>query len=141
MKLKARNYLWINAVLLLMIPIIKKNVLQAQSKITNNVAVDSQALSNNVNGVYSFVEQMPEFPDGQDAMYKFITDNLQYPKTAREMKVQGTVVIQFVITKEGKVKKLVLPEGLVLVVMKKRFEWYNLCPIGNQESSIIKQCL
>lgn len=48
------------------------------------------------------VEQMPEFPGGKKELMKFIQDNLKYPSEAAAQGIQGTVVIQFVVTKNGK---------------------------------------
>ncbi|MBK8644940.1 MAG: TonB family protein [Saprospiraceae bacterium] len=48
---------------------------------------------------------MPEFPDGAAAMMKYIQSNLNYPAIARENDIQGTVVVQFVVTKSGDITK------------------------------------
>ncbi len=62
--------------------------------------------------VFKYVEQMPEFPDGQAAMYKYIKDHLKYPAIARENDIQGTVVVQFIVTKEGDITKVVIARGI-----------------------------
>ena len=61
---------------------------------------------------FNFVEQLPEFPGGPAAMTKFINDNMRYPEEAKLHKVAGTVVIQFVVTKEGKITKVTLTRGI-----------------------------
>ena len=48
-------------------------------------------------------ETMPEFPGGVQAMYKFFEDNLQYPKDAGEINVQGRSIIQFTVEKDGSI--------------------------------------
>ena len=53
--------------------------------------------------IYEKVDQMPEFPEGQDKMMEFISQNLQYPNRASREKVQGMVVVKFVVNKEGRV--------------------------------------
>ncbi len=53
--------------------------------------------------VFSMVEEMPEFPGGEEAMLQYIADNLKYPGRARRQKVEGRVVIRFVIDEEGNV--------------------------------------
>ena len=53
--------------------------------------------------VFRSVEQMPTFPGGDAALMKFISDHLQYPPSAAEQGEQGKVVVQFVVTKTGKV--------------------------------------
>ena len=62
--------------------------------------------------IFNFVEQMPEFPDGPTAMQKFINDNIRYPEEARLQKIEGTVVIKFVVTKEGKITKATVVRGI-----------------------------
>lgn len=46
---------------------------------------------------------MPQFPGGNEAMIKFIAENLIYPKTAMDKGEQGRVILSFVIDKRGKV--------------------------------------
>ncbi|MBO4995871.1 MAG: energy transducer TonB [Muribaculaceae bacterium] len=55
------------------------------------------------NKVYEAVEQNPEFPGGQQALQKWLKDNLHYPPIAQENGIQGTVVVRFVVDKNGKV--------------------------------------
>lgn len=53
--------------------------------------------------VFMAVEEMPEFPGGEAAMFKFIAENMEYPALARENNVQGRVTVQFVIDEMGNV--------------------------------------
>lgn len=53
--------------------------------------------------VFTHVEQMPKFPGGDAELYKFISNNLNYPAMAIENNVQGRVVVQFVVTKDGSI--------------------------------------
>ena len=53
--------------------------------------------------VFQSVEQMPVFPGGEAALMKFISDHVKYPQMAMENNIQGRVVVQFVVTKTGKV--------------------------------------
>ena len=54
------------------------------------------------NQIFSIVEKMPEFPGGQQAMFKFLAENVQYPVIAQENGIQGRVICQFVVEKDGK---------------------------------------
>lgn len=54
--------------------------------------------------IFYVVEEMPEFPGGEKAMQKYIADNIQYPKTAREKGIQGKVFITFTVSEEGDIK-------------------------------------
>lgn len=48
-------------------------------------------------------EQMPQFLGGEVALMKFIADNLHYPDSAKAKKIQGRVVVKFVVTKTGEI--------------------------------------
>ena len=53
--------------------------------------------------VFHVVEQMPQFPGGQAAMMKFIADSLRYPSVSCEHRIEGRVVVQFVVDCEGNI--------------------------------------
>ncbi len=53
--------------------------------------------------IFTFVEELPEFPGGDAAMLKFIQTNLRYPQMEKENDISGKVVVQFVIKKDGSV--------------------------------------
>ena len=53
--------------------------------------------------IFRSVEQMPTFPGGEAALMKYISSHIQYPTMAAENNVQGKVIVQFVVTKTGKV--------------------------------------
>ena len=74
-----------------------------------SMAYAQQPVSNNNTDddvVFSVVEQEPEYPGGEEAMYKFLSDNLVYPKAAREKGIQGKVIVEFVVEKNGKISKV-----------------------------------
>ena len=53
--------------------------------------------------VFEVVEKMPEYPGGMSAMMEFIGKNIKYPVAAQKAKIQGRVVIQFIVDKEGNI--------------------------------------
>ncbi len=53
--------------------------------------------------IYEMVEVESEFPSGRRAWIQFLQDNIRYPKQARKKKIEGEVVVQFIIDKDGKV--------------------------------------
>lgn len=53
--------------------------------------------------IFKSVEQMPTFPGGETALMKYLSSHINYPAMAQENGVQGRVVVQFVVTKTGKV--------------------------------------
>lgn len=55
------------------------------------------------NRVYDAVEEMPAFPGGQAAFMNYLSSNMKYPKDCQEAGIQGRVVVQFVIGKDGRI--------------------------------------
>ena len=51
--------------------------------------------------VYDQPEQMPEYPGGMPAMIDFLQTNLQYPQDAIKQKVEGRVMVMFVVETDG----------------------------------------
>jgi protein TonB len=69
--------------------------------------------------VLLLVENMPEFPGGSEAMMKFISSNIRYPKAAIENSVQGRVVASFIVNTDGSLSDIKLLKKLDGVVMRK----------------------
>ena len=53
--------------------------------------------------VFDVVEGMPQFPGGEAALMRYLSQNIRYPKEAMEAKTQGRVIVQFVIEKDGSI--------------------------------------
>ena len=51
--------------------------------------------------VFTGVEEMPQFPGGEKALYAYVIKELKYPKMAKENGIQGTVYVTFVIQADG----------------------------------------
>lgn len=49
------------------------------------------------------VEEMPKFPGGDAAMMEFLRNTVKYPEEAEENGIQGRVVVQFIIEKDGSI--------------------------------------
>ena len=62
--------------------------------------------------VYTVVEIMPEYPSGQSALMDFLAKNIQYPQAAKEAGITGTVIVSFVIEKNGSVSNIKILKGL-----------------------------
>ncbi|MCL1867521.1 MAG: M56 family metallopeptidase [Paludibacter sp.] len=62
--------------------------------------------------LYQSVEEEPKFPGGREAMYKYIAENLYYPKEAKDKGIQGRVVINCVVEKDGTVNNVWIVRGL-----------------------------
>ncbi len=59
----------------------------------------------------AMVEQTPEFPGGTQALYKWLSDHINYPSVAAEEGVQGRVIVEFVVSKTGDVENVHVLRG------------------------------
>lgn len=53
--------------------------------------------------VYKSVEQMPQFPGGEAAMMRYLSQNIKYPASAAKNNIEGRVILQFVVEKDGQI--------------------------------------
>ena len=53
--------------------------------------------------VFDVVEQMPEFPGGMEALFKYMAENMKYPEDAKKQQVEGRVLVQFIVETDGSV--------------------------------------
>ena len=58
------------------------------------------------------LERRPEFPGGDAAFYKYLGQNIRYPKEARRNKTEGKVYVVFVIDKDGSVTDVSVHKGI-----------------------------
>lgn len=56
--------------------------------------------------VFVVVDKMPEFPGGQQALFKYLSENVKYPVIAQESGIQGRVVCQFVVNIDGSISDI-----------------------------------
>lgn len=61
---------------------------------------------------FKMVEQMPEFPRGQDALLKYLASNIKYPESARKAGIQGIVYINYVVEKDGSLSNMKVLRGI-----------------------------
>lgn len=91
--------------------------------------------------VFMVAEQMPEYPGGMKEMLKFLQENVKYPENAMKNNVQGRVIVQFVVEKDGtptefKVLRSVDPDldAEALRVMKAMPKWKP----GMQKEQVVR---
>jgi len=53
--------------------------------------------------VFDVVEQMPSYPGGMSALMEYLSKNIKYPVVAEENGVQGRVIVQFVVERNGSI--------------------------------------
>ena len=62
--------------------------------------------------IFQVVEEMPEFPGGMAEAMKFLAKNIKYPVAAQEAKIEGRVIVQFVIERDGSVSDAKVMRGV-----------------------------
>lgn len=62
--------------------------------------------------VFVVVDEMPVYPGVQEALNKFIVDNVSYPDNAKKENIQGTVYVSFVVNEKGEVVNCKVERGV-----------------------------
>lgn len=80
--------------------------------------------------VFTAVEQPAEFPGGQEALMKWLSNNIRYPDSAQQNGVQGRVTVRFIVEKDGSVSGATILKGVdkdldaeALRVVKRMPKW------------------
>jgi protein TonB len=95
------------------------NVDQERSD-TTNLGTSNNGSSNGVldgsgtddNAIYTYVQELPAFPGGEQALKSFIQRNMIYPKLAQQNKIQGRVYVSFVVEKNGSLTDIKVVQGI-----------------------------
>lgn len=94
---------------------------------------------------FTKVEIESEYPGGASAWQRYLNKSLRYPQEAQDNEVQGTVVIQFIVDKEGNVSDVQAISGPnelreeAVRVIKKSGKWTPAVQNGRQVKSYKKQ--
>jgi protein TonB len=103
---------------------------------------------NNTPVVEEFGCQVPigaEFPGGAMAWQKFLTQNLVYPQIAIDKEIQGTVVVRFIVEKDGSLTDVEAIKGPMelrqsaMLVIKRSPDWTPGIENGNKVRSFKMQ--
>lgn len=80
--------------------------------------------------IFVAVEQRAQFPGGEAAMMKFLSNNVRYPEAAQQNDVQGKVIVNFVVEKDGSIGHVKIAKGVdkdldreAMRVVKKMPKW------------------
>ena len=64
------------------------------------------------NHIFVAVEEMPQFPGGDQALLRYLHENTKYPPLARDMNLQGTVFVSFVVEPDGSISNVRVQRGI-----------------------------
>ena len=62
--------------------------------------------------VFQVVEEMPQFPGGLSEAMKFLAKNIKYPVEAQQAKIEGRVIVRFVVGRDGSVSDVEVMRGV-----------------------------
>lgn len=79
---------------------------------TVNTTATAQNKKTSNDKVFEKVENMPEFPGGEQAMMDFVAKNVQYPKEAMEKEISGRVLVGFIVEKDGSISETEVVKGI-----------------------------
>ena len=95
---------------------------------------------------FRVVEDLPQFPGGAVEMMKWLQRNLKYPPVAQERKIQGKVVAEFIVNKDGSLTDVKVVKSLnpfcdreVLRVLRMMPRW--TAGIQNDQPCRTKVCI
>ena len=76
-----------------------------------SIAVPEEQAGNEAE-IFAVVEEMPAFPGGDAKLLEFLYSEIKYPSMALENRIQGLVVVQFVIDEQGKITNPTITRGI-----------------------------
>lgn len=78
----------------------------AADSLRGRVAGVSAGCSKDDGRVFDVVEDQPRYPGGTNALMTYLRDNIKYPAEAAKAGIQGMVIVQFVVGKDGAVRDI-----------------------------------
>ncbi|HZW37822.1 MAG TPA: M56 family metallopeptidase [Ignavibacteriaceae bacterium] len=82
----------------------------------NFITTGSSSMIINLNyhqdSVYTEPEVMPEYPGGQKALIDYMINNIKYPEVEKKAGIQGKVLVEFVIEKDGSITNVKIKEAV-----------------------------
>ncbi|TNE78216.1 MAG: energy transducer TonB [Bacteroidetes bacterium] len=79
---------------------------QQDTSSSSQKEVPAQRLSDSLIQVFDTADIMPQFPGGQDSMFKFIFSRVEYPMKAKEDGISGRVLAEFVVSETGQLENI-----------------------------------
>lgn len=96
--------------------ILKVDLIYTNAGLQSNLGIDlfpdSAKIDSLKESPYLIVEDMPDFPGGQNALRSFIAVNIRYPVEAQEKGIQGKVFVQYVIEPNGSISNVKIAKGV-----------------------------
>lgn len=91
---------------------------------------NEESVYNEVNEIDK-VDEKPSFPGGESAMKSYLNSNVKYPVEAQENCIQGRVIVQFIIEKDGSISDVKVASGVDLSLDKEAIRVVKAMPKWN----------
>lgn len=62
--------------------------------------------------IFVAVEQQPKFPGGKSELFRYLRNEIEYPRSAKEAGIEGTVIVNFVVNKDGSITDVRVGRGV-----------------------------
>lgn len=92
--------------------LMKSSIDNPLSRVTTNERTIAERTDSIGRPIYDVIEKMPVYPGGERELLKFVSSNLNYPSIAQTQKIQGTVIVRFVVNSLGNTEKVEVLRGL-----------------------------
>ncbi len=80
-----------------------QSVKTACNKLASSFLGQEWNVDESIDAIFAVVEEMPEFPGGESALVRFASENLTYPIYAQKYGIQGRVICEFTVNKDGSI--------------------------------------
>lgn len=77
---------------------------------------------------FRIVQQMPEFPGGGSAFIQWLTRQLRYPPLAQSQRIQGRVVVSFIVNKDGSIADVKLEKSVNTLLDREALRVIRMMP-------------
>lgn len=85
---------------------------QSSVQVITTAPIAAPVEEEEVEEIFIVVEEQPEFPGGLAALSKYFSNNVRYPVIAAENNIQGRVICQFTVWKDGSIRDIQVVRGI-----------------------------
>ncbi|MBR5638326.1 MAG: energy transducer TonB [Muribaculaceae bacterium] len=112
-----KNYKFLSVIIVMALCLVAAQSVDAQKKTRNRKRTTKTEkkqtkTTQEKEEVFKSAAHMPSFPGGDAALMAFINKNIHYPQNAYDNDIQGKVIVQFVVKKDGKIGEVKVAHGV-----------------------------
>lgn len=83
-----------------------------EETVVEEIVFEEAPEAERVDEIFTIVEESASFPGGISAFYEYLKNELQYPRQAQRMGIEGRVFVQFVVEKDGRLTDIQVVKGI-----------------------------